>query len=277
MVNRVWHHLFGRGIVESTDDFGLLGSVPTHPELLDHLADRFRHEMHWSVKTLIREVVMSKTYRMATAPPSERARAVDPRNLLSSTRTARRLEGETIRDAVLAISGRLDPTMFGPSVPVHLTPFMTGRGRPGASGPVDGDGRRSIYLEVRRNFLDPMMQAFDAPNPHSAMGKRSRSNVPAQSLILMNSPFMVQQSALLAERAAAEAPDADARIERVYRRVLARAPTDAEHGAALEFIDTQASALRAREPQTPPAEASARAFADFCHVMFNLKEFIYIE
>lgn len=262
MVNRVWKHLMGRGIVESTDDFGLLGTSPTHPELLDHLAARFRTEMGWSTKTLIREIMLSRTYQMAAEPPTERARQVDPLNHLWSVREPRRLEGEAIRDAILQISGRLDTTMYGESVPIYLSPFMTGRGRPGKSGPLDGDGRRSIYLSVRRNFLSPMMTTFDAPNPHSSIGKRQVSNVPAQSLIMLNSPFVVQQSELLATELAS-IEDVDARLDRLFMLAIARTPTDDERAGAISFLDEQGE--------------DHAAWTDLAHVVFNMKEFIFIE
>ena len=274
MVNRVWHHLLGRGIVPTTDDFGLLGASPTHPELLDFLADRFRHEMGWSTKTLVREIVLSSTYRMASGPPSERASLVDPQNTLYSWREPRRLEGEAIRDAVLAVSGRLDERMYGPSVPTHLTDFMTGRGRPDSSGPLDGDGRRTIYLEVRRNFLDPMMQAFDAPVPHSTMGRRLESNVPAQSLILMNGPFVVGQSRLLADRLFDECPTSAAdRVDRLYLLTLGRPCTAEERDASTAFLRRQA---RERSGAGADWRTDREAWADLCHVMFNLKEFAYV-
>jgi hypothetical protein len=275
IVNRVWKHLFGRGIVETTDDFGLLGQAPTHPELLDHLAYRFRHEMGWSVKTLIREIVLSETYRMASRPLSERAAQIDPLNHLWSVREPVRLEGEAIRDAVLAVSGRLDSTMYGASVPMHLSPFLTGRGRPGRSGPVDGDGRRSIYLEVRRNFLDPMMQTFDAPNAHSTMGKRSVSNVPAQSLILLNAPFVGDQAELLAKRTFDDAQQADGRLDRLYMLSLARVPSPDERAAAFEFLKEQSAARHPDDPQ--PWQDDLLAWTDLAHVVFNLKEFAFIE
>ncbi|MCB9845208.1 MAG: PSD1 domain-containing protein [Phycisphaeraceae bacterium] len=275
MVNRVWHHLFGRGIVETTDDFGLQGQSPSHPELLDFLAHRFRHELGWSVKALIREIVLSRTYRVAAGPLSDRAARVDPRNLLLSVREPRRLDGESIRDAMLLISGRLDPTMEGPSVPAHLSPFMTGRGRPAQSGPLDGDGRRSLYLEVRRNFPMPMMATFDTPNPHSTIGKRSESNVPAQSLILLNDPFVVRQARLFADRAAAESAGPDERVDRMYELALARRPTEPERVAALGFVAAQSDAHR--NAGADDAEAASRAWADLAHVLLNLKEFVFIE
>src|SRR5262249_8213633 len=119
MVNRVWHHLFGRGLVASVDNFGVLGEPPTHPELLDHLADRFARE-GWSVKKLIRELVLSATYRMASEPSPEGDK-VDPSNLLLHRMRLRRLEGEAVRDAMLAVSGRLEAKAYGPAVPIYLT------------------------------------------------------------------------------------------------------------------------------------------------------------
>lgn len=272
IVNRVWHHLMGRGIVESTDDFGLLGSAPTNPALLDHLAWRFSHEMGWSIKSLIREIVASRTYRTGSPPLSPEAREADPLNHLWSVREPRRLDGESLRDAILTVSGDLDPQMYGPSVPVHLTPFMTGRGRPGTSGPLDGERRRSIYLEVRRNFLSPMMLAFDSPNPHQTLGKRNESNVPAQSLILLNDPFVVEQAGRMASRLIEDAPEVEARIAALYLRALARAPSETETRYALAFLQQQAAEIGVAEWRDNSA-----VWADLCHAVFNLKEFMFIE
>ena len=158
----------------------------------------------WSVKKLIREIMLSQAYQMASVG-AESAEQRDPLNLLLHRSNVRRLEGEAIRDALLAVSGRLDPTQFGPPVPIHLSPFMEGRGRPEQSGPLDGDGRRSIYVEVRRNFLSPFMVAFDTPQPASTTGRRNVSNVPAQALIMMNDPFVFEQCQIWATRALAEA------------------------------------------------------------------------
>src|SRR5262249_54545860 len=157
------------------------------PELLDYLASDFV-KRGWSTKQMIRSLVLSQTYQMSSHLTD--AESADPDNQLWNRMPIKRLEGEAIRDSLLAVSGRLDRAPFGKSVPIHLTQFMQGRGRPKDSGPLDGNGRRSIYISVRRNFLSPMMLAFDTPNPFSTVGRRTVSNVPAQALILMNDPLV---------------------------------------------------------------------------------------
>jgi hypothetical protein len=273
MVNRAWHHLFGRGIVASVDNFGVLGELPTHPELLDYLADRFAHD-GWSVKRLIRALVLSRTYQMS-ARPDERADQADPQNLLLHRMRVRRLEGEAIRDALLAVSGRLDPRPYGPPVPVFLTAFQGGRGRP-PSGPLDGDGRRSLYLAVRRNFLSSLLLAFDTPIPFSTVGRRSVSNVPAQSLILMNDPFVHQQADVWARRVLGQGGTARDRVIAMYQSAFARPPSDAELAACLEFLDRQAGLASASRGRKPPEVDDPAVWADLAHVLINAKEFIFL-
>jgi hypothetical protein len=275
MVNRVWFHLFGRGIVPTPDDFGVLGQRPTHPELLDWLANWFRTEAGWSVKKLVRLLVTSSAYRMASNSADALAEEKDPDNSLFHRMPIKRLEGEAIRDAMLAVSGRLDETMFGPSVPTYLTAFMQGSGRPDRSGPLDGAGRRSIYLEVRRNFLSPMLRAFDMPVPFTTIGRRTVSNVPAQSLILMNDPFVLDQAQLWARRILARNDGApEESIGRIYRTAFSRPPAAAEERQGLAFMQKQAEALGISAPQCWQDE---RVWTDFCHVVFNVKEFIFVE
>jgi hypothetical protein len=260
MVNRVWHHLFGRGLVASVDNFGALGDAPSHPELLDHLADRFVRE-GWSIKRLIRAILLTRTWQQSSRGDAA-VDAADPDNKLLHRQNVRRLEAETIRDLLLAISGRLDPTMYGPGVPVHLTEFMEGRGRPGSSGPLDGAGRRSIYLEVRRNFLPPMLLTFDTPTPFNTMGRRSVSNVPAQALILMNDPFVQQQAALWAKSAVGRDDSDRARLTRMYLQAFSRPPTDDEAQILLPFV-----------AQRGPRE---RLWTDLAHALINTKELIFL-
>jgi cytochrome c553 len=272
MVNRIWHHLFGRGLVETVDDFGVMGKAPSHPELLDHLSRRFI-ERGWSVKAMVREVVLSSTYRMSSRPRApegagEDGDAVDPDNRLLHRMSIRRLPAEAIRDHLLAVSGRLDRRMFGKSVPTHITPFQRGDRSPGASGPLDGDGRRSIYLEVRRNHLSPMLLAFDKPIPFMTLGKRGVSNSPAQPLILLNDPFVHEQAGLWARRLLALEGRSDAeRIERAYLEAFARPPDAGELDAALRFLTAQAAMY--------DGDAEA-AWKDLCHTLMNVKELIFL-
>lgn len=272
IVNRIWHHLMGRGIVPTVDDFGVLGQRPTHPELLDHLATRFLADGR-SLKRMIKYIVLSRTYRMSSQP-DQQALKTDPKNLLRHHCPPRRLQGEVIRDALLAVSGRLNPTMFGPPVPIHLTPFMDGRGRPAKSGPRDGDGRRSIYIAVRRNFLSPFMLTFDTPVPFSAMGRRNVSNVPAQALILLNDPLVVELSRAWGERALenVRGNSADAtrqRIRWMYRTGFGRPPTQQETQVSADFLSAHASRLKV-------SADAPDLWADFAHVLVNTKEFIYL-
>ncbi len=273
-VNRVWHHLFGRGIVPTVDNFGALGQPPSHPELLDHLATQFVKE-GWSQKKLIKSLILSRTYQMSSKPDPA-AEVADPDNILWHRMPIKRLEGEVIRDSLLAVSGRLDHKPFGPSVAIHLTPFMQGRGRPGNSGPVDGDGRRSIYISVRRNFLSPMMLAFDTPSPFSTVGRRTISNVPAQALILMNDPLVIEQAKRWADRTLADASQTpEQRIESMYLTAFARRPTDREKFEAWSFLSSYPGSPP--DAKSDPNRAPREAWTDLCHVLFNVKEFIYVE
>jgi hypothetical protein len=244
MANRVWHHMTGRGIVPSTDDFGVLGRAPDDVELLDYLAQRLR--AHGSLKQLVREIALSAAYRRADRP-------------------VRRLDGEALRDAMIAVAGDLDLAMGGPSVPVHLTDAMQGRGRPGASGPLDGARRRSVYLEVRRNFLSPFMQAFDQPIPTTTAGTRSVSNVPVQGLTLMNDPFVRGEAdrwgRALASNATAPGAPRDGMLRAMYAAAYARDATPDELAAAERFLG-----------DAPDADA----WSDLAHAIFLSTEFRFL-
>ena len=272
MVNRLWHHAFGRGIVKTVDNLGAQGSLPTHPELFDYLALRFV-EQGWSIKAILREILLSEAFRRSTQPSPE-AREHDPQNLLLSHYPVRRLDAEAIRDAILAVSGRLDTTMYGEPVPTHLTEFMNGPGRPEESGPLDGSGRRTVYLEVRRNFLSPMMLAFDRPIPFSTFGARNTTNVPAQSLTMLNDPFVAQQARVWADKIVTmDDTDLTQRIQYIYRRALSRDASRDDSADGLAYLETEAS----RRNLNPAAALnSAELWAAYCHVVFNLKEFLYL-
>ncbi|MEZ5399519.1 MAG: PSD1 and planctomycete cytochrome C domain-containing protein [Bryobacteraceae bacterium] len=256
MVNRVWHSLFRRGIVASVDNFGKLGDAPSHPELLDWLARRFVED-GWSLKKLVRLLASSRAYRMSAAASEEALRS-DPANLLVSHQTMRRLEAEEVRDGILAASGQLDSAMFGPSVDVYYA-HDTGKTKGDKpKGPLDGNGRRSVYLEIRRNATNPFLEVFDFPVPASTRGQRDVTNTPAQPLALLNSPFVIAQSEKWAARLAA-LPDDTARVEAIFLRALGRPPQPGERDSALTY---------ARQSESP--------WRDLAHSVFNLKEFLYV-
>ncbi len=282
-VNWIWHHLFGRGLAPSVDNLGTVGQRPSHPALLDHLATRFRAPsddntsgapgFDWSLKKLIRELVLSRTYRMRSRAHPANAKDVDPTNEWISRMRVRRLEGEAIRDAMLTASGQLNPAPFGPAVPVHLTPFMQGLSRPEKSGPLDGGRRRSIYQEVRRNFLSPMFATFDTPVPTTCVARRSVSNVPAQALTLMNDPFVAQQAAALATRVLAESEATDARIDLLYRYALSRPPSKIEATRARTFLQEQTAAYARSATKEGDGQLP---WIDLAHALFGVKEFIFV-
>ena len=263
MANRIWHHLFGRGLVPTVDDFGALGSPPANPPLLDHLADRLRQD--WSVKNLVRDIVLSSTFAMSIEG-DPRAASIDPLNTLPHRANLRRLDAESIRDSMVMLAGRFDPHLGGPSVPIHLTEFMTGRGRPGASGPIDGHGRRSVYLEVRRNFPDPFLQAFDLPVPTTTVGRRTGSNVPSQGLAMLNSPLVHELSAAWGERIAQMPGSTNARIARMFEEAYGRTPSRSEIDRCTAFIDSASQA----------GGSDSAAWGELAHVLLNGKEFLFL-
>ena len=269
IVNRIWHHLFGRGIVATNDNFGRLGETPTHPELLDYLADEFRTTDAWSIKTMIRRVVCSETWRQSSTP-SKRAQRIDPDNRLYSFYPIRRLEAESIRDAMLAVSGQLDTTMFGE--------------------PADGGSdRRSVYVKVIRNALDPFLTTFDAPVPFATKGRRDVTNVPAQALMMMNDPQVIRLANRFADRATANSSldGDDARIDWMWRQALGREPTVDERNAAANFLADSAQRYQRfhedfRQGSKDSDQMSAakkqrnQPWVDLALSIFNMKEFIYV-
>ncbi len=271
LVNRIWHHLFGRGIVASVDNFGWLGQRPTHPELLDDLSATFVEEDHWSIKHLIRRLVLSRTFAMSSKPADAKAEERDPENLLLHRMNLKRLEGEAIRDAMLSVSGRLDRRMFGASVPLHPSQFVEARGLRSERGPLDGDGRRSLYVAARRNFLPMMMTAFDTPTPFTTVGRRNVSNVPGQMLFLMNDPFVHQQAEVWAKHLLSETPGASSEecIRHLFQAAFSREPSATELARCL-------ATLREVGETTAKETAKLDSWTEVCHALFGVKEFIYV-
>jgi hypothetical protein len=232
MANRVWHWLMGEGLVRTVDNFGTTGEAPSHPELLDHLASQFMAD-DWSIKRLVRTIVLSAAYRRSSEE-SEIGMRIDPENRLLWRSNRKRLDAECLRDAMLAVAGRLDLAAGGPTI------------RPGAAadfGYVDRDFRRSVYVPVLRNALPELFETFDFPDPSSVVGRRNRSTVAPQALYMMNSPFVRQQAMAAAKRLLAEAPAIDdLAITVAFRQTLGRMPTTAENTLAKQVLATGASA-----------------------------------
>ncbi len=269
LVNRLWHYLFGRGIVSTVDNFGVTGDRPSHPELLDFLAARFI-EGSWSIKEMIRHIVSSNSYKMS-AESSPEARAHDPENRLLQYQNARRLPAESIRDAILETSGDLDPTMYGPSINVYYVGKTEGGG---AKGPLDGARRRSVYQAVKRNAQNPFLEVFDAPKPSTTRGRRDTTNIPAQSLAMLNDPFVFGQAARWANRTLADgAISPRDRAARMFRRAIGRNPDTEE----LDLLVTSLAAF-AEEHDLPEVDwlGSESLWKDFAQSLFNLKQFIYL-
>ncbi|MEP6670037.1 MAG: PSD1 and planctomycete cytochrome C domain-containing protein [Chthoniobacter sp.] len=249
MANRVWQHHFGRGIVSTPSDFGAQGDKPTHPELLDYLAGELIRG-GWRLKSLHKAIMLSKVYQESAHASAEQI-AADPNNTLFAHRARQRLEGEVIRDAILAVSGLIDPTMFGPGT---LDPAMK---------------RRAIYFQIKRSQLPPMMIAFDGPDTLQSMGQRSSTTVAPQSLLLMN-------NTLVREAAKAWVKKLDpklqlAAVNQAYEQALGRNPTAAEIQIAYAFLKMQGDTYG-----DDNGSGSQKAFADFCQTLFGLNEFLYV-
>ncbi|MEZ6053661.1 MAG: DUF1553 domain-containing protein [Planctomycetaceae bacterium] len=235
IVNRIWHHLFGRGLVETPDNFGRVGAKPSHPELLDWLATRFVEE-GWSIKSLIRQIVTTRTYQLASTP-SPQAAEKDPDNRLLSHAPLHRLEAEAIRDAMLMAAGELSDEQFGPPQSVESS-------------------RRSIYLTVQRNSMIPQLTVFDQPKPFSTKGRRDVTNVPGQSLTLMNDPVINSLARRWAERQLMSSGQTSegtvspkVQIQQMFLAALGRPPTENEVRDIVEYIEsatTEYSAARDR-------------------------------
>ena len=248
IVNRLWQHHFGRGIVATPNDFGLQGTPPSHPELLDFLAQRLI-DGGWKLKPLHREILLSATWLQSTAVSAAKA-GRDPENRWLSRYPLRRLEAEVVRDTMLAASGQLDTRMFGQGTldPAHR--------------------RRSIYFMVKRSRLVPMMQIFDQPEPLTSQGQRPSTTIAPQALLFMNNDQVVKWSAALAGQV--ESASTDAAIRKIYLRALAREPTASEQEACRTFVEAQLASYGERK------DRRQLALADLCQVVFGLNEFIYL-
>ena len=265
MANRIWHHLFGRGIVRTVDNFGKNGDKPSHPELLDYLANRFVAD-GWSIKTMIKLLVTSNVYQLSSQPSAEAGKSDSANVLLQHART-RRLPAESIRDSILAVSGELDTTMYGAGIDVYYTGKTEGGG---TVGPLDGARRRSVYQRIKRNAQNPFLEVFDSPKPASTRGQRDSTNVPAQSLTMLNDPFVIDQAAKWASRMLGDGGiSVRDRVERMFWRALGRRATADEVAASLDYI------VRSGGSETELL-SNQQTWQDLAHSIFNFKEFLYL-
>ncbi|MFM7317529.1 MAG: DUF1553 domain-containing protein, partial [bacterium] len=241
------------------------------------LATSFTATDNWSTKAALKRMLLSHAFSMSSQATDTATESADPENRLLHRANLNRVEGEVIRDSILAISGRLDRKLYGPGIPVHLTEFIVGRGRPGESGPLDGAGRRSIYTTVRRNFLPTFLLAFDLPTPFTTVGRRNITNVPAQALALANDPFVIAQARFWADREHQEHPDSndDDRMRRMFLGTLARQPKPNE----IQMMEEALAAFRQSrgiDEKTAEKTKFAEAWADMGHMLFSLNEFRYL-
>jgi hypothetical protein len=291
LVNRIWMHHFGRGIVETPGDFGTLGTRPTHPLLLDWLAMELM-DGGWSAKRLHRLMMTSTVYRQSSRR-DRRLHGIDPDNHLYGSMPLRRLEAESIRDAILSISGKLNPKAFGPPVPVmadRIGQFVIGienlnAGRPGAVIAMQGEEfRRSVYVQVRRSRPLAVLDTFDMPAMNPNCNVRATSTVAPQALMLMNNAFVVTQSESFADRVRREAGDSpDKQIHRAWMLAFSRQPTEEELQEAAAFLsaqtqDFQAKSKAGKKAKSPPnTNPQMQALASFCQTLLGSNEFLYVD
>ena len=260
MVNRIWLHLFGQGIVRTPDDFGVYGERPTHPELLDHLANRFVED-GWSVKRLIRNIVLSRTYQLSS-DAAENVIKADGENLLVGRHNRRRLDAESLRDSMLAVSGRLNLEPAEGSIVRHRDILVNLAGNLHQPS-----NHRSVYLCYLRSSLPPELSAFDVPDFTAVTGQRDVSTIPGQALHLFNNPFVIEQAKHFAHSITNDATDNGTRIHAAFRRALNRDPMPNELDQAIEFLQLTTAELKSDE----------KAWISLCQALLVTNEFRYVD
>lgn len=276
LVNRVWHHIFGTGLVRTVDYFGVHGEAPSHPQLLDYLAHRLRADDEWSLKKAIRRMVLSQTYRMASTN-NPAALQSDPDNRLMWHMPRRRLTAESIRDAMLSVSGQLDQARGGPSLGLEMNGNIRGAG--GNVNPATWGSRIPDYIKNRRTVYLPFLRkrpegdleilsVFDFPHPNDITGARPQTTVATQALFLLNAPFVKQQAAAMSARLAGEQPEERGRIRQLYLLITGRPPAEIEVDSTLTFLDECATDLN--------GDRNA-AWNQLCHAMLGSNGFLFRE
>jgi Protein of unknown function (DUF1553)/Protein of unknown function (DUF1549)/Planctomycete cytochrome C len=268
MVNRIWHHLFGRGIVTTTDNFGLIGKKPTHPELLDTLSLQFMNE-GWSVKKMIKTIMLSRAYQLSSEPNTDNLK-IDPNNILFWRATPRRIEAEIIRDSILAISGQINLSQLESSTVTPLGDQLSRGIAPEKIQPPSN--HRSVYLPIVRDYIPEIFDLFDFPSPSLVTGSRSVTNVPTQALFMRNSKFISEQARHAAKRllASKEASDDIERVHLAMQWAFSRHATSEEEAGAMELIQH----IKKAKPKDPAQ--TEKAWAALFHTLFATAEFRYL-
>ena len=286
MANRIWHYHFGQGIVGTPSDFGIMGERPANDPLLDYLTATFV-ENGWSIKKMHRLIMLSNTYQQSSRYNADAAKA-DPQNRLVWRYNRHRLEGESIRDSILEVSGRLNLKMGGPGVFPPLPSGVVTRGGWKTEADSSEGERRSVYVFVRRNTRYPMFEVFDMPDTHESCARRNTTITAPQALELLNNGLVLDWARSFAGRVLNDGGlTPEAQVDRAWRLAYLRAPSAAERKTAIEFMDRQAAILAerlAKDEKVPlPADvpkgiepARAAAMVDLCHMLLNANEFVYV-
>jgi len=276
MVNRIWQHLFGKGIVTTSENFGVSGAPPTHPELLEWLAAEWI-EGDWRTKPLIRRIMTSRAYRQSSirgagtaSKDNSAADSVDPDNSLYWRMPLRRLEAEAIRDSILTASGKLDASLGGPPIPLEVRPD----GKVVTKTKDDAKTRRSIYVLARRNYHLSLLDTFDQPIVATNCTRRPSSAVVSQPLTMLNDDYIVKQAGFFADRVfqAADAPQQ--RIAWTFQAALTRQPTAKEFQWCVEFLEKHTK--RYQNEGKDRQQSERLAMKHLCHMLFNTSEFLYV-
>lgn len=282
IVNRVWQHHFGAGLVGTVDDFGVRSDPPTHPELLEWLASDFV-EHGWKLKRLHRLILTSAVYQQGDEFDPDRS-AIDPENRLLSRMRPQRLEAEVLRDAILAASGTLNLEPYGPGFKPFIPPEavlarnLKDGGYPADAGDTPATHRRSVYMFHKRLVPYPLLQAFDRPDLLQSCGRRETTTVSPQALALLNDQFVRNRSLDFADRLLADAKnDNEQLVRRAFELALGRSPRESEQTASLAFITAQEHHRSERNGNADKTQIHRLAVADFCQTMFSLNEFLYVD
>jgi hypothetical protein len=284
IVNRVWQHHFGQGLVRTVNDFGARCDPPTHPELLEWLTSEFV-KGGWKLKPLHRLIMTSAVYLQGSSVVASRqsGAVIDPDNRLLWRRRPLKIEAEILRDSMLAVSGTLNPQMYGPAVKAPIAPEAIQARNMKDPYPKDvkdapATRRRSVYMFHKRVVQHPLMQAFDGPDAQASCGRRENTTVAPQALALLNDKFVRARAIDFAQRVEKEAgADPEAQIRLAWQLALGRRPTRDEVSSATTFINAQVQQRSGRDSSKPKSETQQLALADFCQAIFALNEFIYVD